>query len=67
MMENKNANSFAVVVREEDTEEVLLKETFPQIDQAQERQRELQETTNPEGISTHVDIEPEPNEKIATK
>ena len=62
-MENKNANGFAVVVREEDTQEVLLKETFPQIDQAQERQRELQETADPEGISTKVNIEPEPDEK----
>ena len=63
MMEKKNANGFAVVVREEDTQEVLLKETFPQIDQAQERQRELQETTNPEGILTKVDIESESDEK----
>jgi len=58
-MENKNANGFAVVVREEETEEVLLKETYPQIEQAQERQRELQETENPEGIPTKVEIEPE--------
>jgi len=56
-MENKNTNGFAVVVREEDTREVLLKETFPKIDQAQERKRELQETADPEGIPTQVDIE----------
>ena len=62
-MEQKNANGFTVVVREEDTQEVLLKETFPQIDQAQERQRELQETADPEGIATKVDIEPESEEK----
>ncbi len=62
-MENKNTSSFAVVVREEDTQEILLKETFPQIDQAQERQRELQETTDPEGIPTKVDIEPQPDER----
>jgi len=62
-MEKKNANGFAVVVREEDTQEVLLKETFPQIDEARERQRELQETANPEGIPTKVDIEPESDEK----
>ena len=62
-MENKSANGFAVVVREEDTQEVLLKETFPEIDQAQERQRELQETADPEGIPTKVDIEPEAKEK----
>jgi len=62
-MEKKNANGFAVVVREEDTQEVLLKETFPQINEAQERQRELQETANPEGIPTQVDIEPESDEK----
>jgi len=63
MMEKKNANGFAVVVREEDTQEVLLKETFPQIDQAEERQRELRETANPEGISTQVSIEQESDEK----
>jgi hypothetical protein len=62
-MENKNANGFAVVVREEDTQEILLKETFTAIDQAQDRQRELQETADPEGIPTQVDIEPEPDEK----
>ena len=62
-MENKSANGFAVVVREEDTQEVLLKETFPEIDQAQERQRELQETADPEGIPTKVDIEAEATEK----
>lgn len=59
-MENKNTDNFAVVVREEDTQEVLLKETFPQIEDAQERKRELQETADPEGISTQVDIEPQP-------
>jgi hypothetical protein len=62
-MEKKSANGFAVVVREEDTQEVLLKETFPQIDEAQERRRELQETANPEGIPTKIDIEPEADEK----
>jgi hypothetical protein len=59
-MENKNANNFAVIVREEDTQEVLLKETFPKVEEAQERKRELQETAGPEGIPTQVDIEPEP-------
>jgi hypothetical protein len=63
MMEKKNANGFAVVVREEDTQEVLLKETFPQIDQAEERQRELRETADPEGIPTQVSIEQESDEK----
>ena len=63
MMEKKNANGFAVVVREEDTQEVLLKETFPQIDQAEERQRELRDTANPEGIPNQVRIEQESDEK----
>jgi hypothetical protein len=42
---------------------VLLKETFPQIDQAEQRQRELRETADPEGISTQVSIEQESDEK----
>lgn len=62
-MEQKNANGFTVVVREEDTQEILLKESFPQMDQALERQRELEETAGPEGIPTKVDIEPQPDEK----
>jgi len=62
-MEKKNANGFAVVVREEDTQEVLLKETFPQIDEAEDRQRELQETAHPEGIPTKVKIEPQSNDE----
>ena len=59
-MKNKNTNTFAVVVREEDTQEVLLKETFPKVAEAQKRKRELQETAGPEGIPTQVDIESEP-------
>ncbi len=62
-MENKNTQGFAVVVREEDTQEILLKETFPEIDTAKDRKRELQETADPEGIPTQVMIESQPNEK----
>jgi hypothetical protein len=62
-MENTNADGFTVIVREEDTQEVLLKETFQKIDDAQERQRELTETADPEGIPTQVSIEPAANER----
>jgi hypothetical protein len=62
-MENKNRTDFAVVVREEDTQEILLKETFPEIDKAEDRKRELQETADPEGIPTQVKIESQSNDE----
>jgi hypothetical protein len=62
-MEKSDKRGFSVVVREEDTQEVLLKETFPEITGAEERQRELQETSAPEGIPTEVSIEPDPHKQ----
>ena len=59
----KPNEGFAVVVREEDTKEVLLKETFPEASKAEERKRELLETSAPEGIPTEVVIEPEPQDQ----
>jgi hypothetical protein len=58
-----NEDGYAVIVREEDTQEVLLKETFSEIAEAEERQRELQEAPQPEGIPTEVVIEPKPGEQ----
>ena len=55
----KPKDGFAVVVREEDTQEVLLKETFTEASAAENRRRELLETAAPEGIPTEVVIEPE--------
>jgi len=60
-MQKPNESGFSVVVREEDTQEVLLKENFPKIAEAQDRQRELQEASAPEGIPTEVTIETPPN------
>jgi hypothetical protein len=57
----KPKQGFSVVVREEDTQEVLLKETFPEATEAENRRRELLETSAPEGIPTEVVIEPDPN------
>ena len=62
-MENKNMHGFAVVVREEDTQEILLKETFPEIDKAEDRKRELEETADPEGIPTQVKVESQSDDK----
>lgn len=62
-MEKSDKHGFSVVVREEDTQEVLLKETFPEITGAEERQSELQEASAPEGIPTEVSIEPGPHKQ----
>jgi len=60
---DKPKEGFEVLVREEDTKEVLLKETFPDASEAENRRRELLETSAPEGIPTEVVVEPKPKDQ----
>jgi hypothetical protein len=59
---DKPKEGFKVLVREGDTKEVLLKEIFPDASEAENRRRELLETSAPEGIPTEVVVEPKPKE-----